>query len=648
MRISTIVLLVLALACPGLGQAQLHDKHWMFYQGGIPQLAASYCQTYLPPLQDNYKFGMSDMDFTASGLVVNTRCDSLRDLVLSSGYISMSDEAGNYLFSTDGKRVIDSTGNLMQNGDSLSFRAVIDFFRDLYNTSNVLVYTVGNIVCLPYPGHPGRYIIVEQTLVPEYDSALFNYVLRNRGLVYHVVDMAANNGRGALVQRYQPIPLPTDSLEGGNMKACRHANGRDWWIIQTGYKNNCYHRILLSPGGLDYLGKQYVGQFTGHPDRGEGFIPAFSPDGAYYARANYFNGGSFSVFTFDRQNGLLADEININPTTNMIEIPYAVEFSPSSKKLYVSSGIHLLQFDLSVYQRTFIEISEFAILDTINDPYIQYSHPLYGPSSSMNVFERMQLAPDGRIYMAPRPGMLISAIEAPDVQGAACSFNWFSAYTPTYPGVSLPNNPHYRLGALTGSICDTLGLSSLQSTSYWLDFGQVEAGSSTTLSIDVVSRVGYPASLDTLQYRQGTGVFSSSLALPTMLPKYDTLHYDVTFSPTASGYVEDTLELHSNYGVVRVRLTGNGISSVGTVASQAVSVQLYPNPASNTVTVYAQGAEIAQALLYSSRGELLKTQSIAQSKGQLDLAGLSPGLYLVELVLADGRRGISKLLVINY
>jgi hypothetical protein len=188
----------------------------------------------------------------------------------------------------------------------------------------------------------------------------------------------------------------------------------------------------------------------------------------------------------------------------------------------------------------------------------------------------------------------------------------------------------------------------LQSNSYWLDFGQVPTGQSNTLGIEVVSRVGYPASLDTLQYRQATGMFSTNLALPTMLPKYDTLRYDVTFSPTASGYVEDTLELHSNYGVVRVRLTGNGISSVGTVASQAVSVQLYPNPANNAVTVYAQGAEIAQALLYSSRGELLKTQSIAQSKGQLDLSILPAGVYFVELVLEDGRRGMEKLVVLSW
>jgi hypothetical protein len=565
--------------------------------------------------------------------------------------MSMSDAEGNYLFSTDGRQIISWDGTQLQGGDSLAgTRFWYRFVDSLQQTSNT--FCSGRVVCLPMPGNPQRYLLLEQEIGAMYYPLYFVHGYFNLGLLYHVIDMSANGGHGAVVQKNQGLYSPPgDTLEPGGLCATRHANGRDWWILQHGRQNNCYYRYLLDPSGIHYLGKQCTGQLLASFQSAGGLQPCFSPSGEYYFRPGGLN-NDVSLFEFDRCTGLLGNELHWYP--RLVQppswnYPVGCAFSASGKRLYVAMYRELNQysmepgqFDLPSLLASEVKVDSFSTFGTG-----QYMHPLYGPMYHWTNMFRMYLAPDGRIYFEPNffSGNLI---QYPEEQGAAVGYTWDGMYLPTGAGGGAPNHPHYRLGALTGSGCDTLGLSSLQSTSYWLDFGQVEAGSSATLGIDVVSRVGYPASLDTLLYRQATGVFSSSLALPTMLPKYDTLHYDVTFSPTSAGYVEDTLELYSNYGLVRVRLTGNGINSVGTVASQPVSVQLYPNPANNAVTVYAQGAEIAQALLYSSRGELLKTQSIAQSKGQLDLTGLPPGLYLVELVLADGRRGISKLLVINY
>ena len=43
------------------------------------------------------------------------------------------------------------------------------------------------------------------------------------------IDMTLNNGLGKVVLKDQV--LISDSLDYGKMTACRHANGRDWWII---------------------------------------------------------------------------------------------------------------------------------------------------------------------------------------------------------------------------------------------------------------------------------------------------------------------------------------------------------------------------------------------------------------------------------
>ena len=50
-----------------------------------------------------------------------------------------------------------------------------------------------------------------------------------------------------------------DTLDFGKLSACRHANGRDWWIIVARYTFNEFHRFLLTPTGLEWVGTQQIG-----------------------------------------------------------------------------------------------------------------------------------------------------------------------------------------------------------------------------------------------------------------------------------------------------------------------------------------------------------------------------------------------------
>jgi hypothetical protein len=619
----------------------------MFYQGNnyVENISASACDTNNYPTLATFgqrrAYGFGGIHYTNDTAEMFTLCDSIFPYTLGRTMTMMSDSSGNLLFHSNGLQLIDRSGQTMLNGDSLTPLP----YRDLYP----LAYgPLNTMLTLPYPGRVNQYIVLHQGHERYYQPPSVDSLPVTRYIYYSVVDMNLNGGLGAVTQKNVQVLVPADSMAVGNFTACRHANGRDWWVIQPGFRDSMYYILRIDSSGVFFSHSQ-VFETPGLYSYREGAGQAsFTPDAELYAR--YIATIGVKLYKFDRCSGSLSGELLIDgiPPELMLNSGIGgVAFSPSGKFMYVTNSNKLFQYDISKLDTTLIQASKYTVATRNADAYV---HPIYGNFPVWTGgFSWLQPTPDGKIVIGTGTSNLyLYQVGEPDSLGSACAYQRLGVFLPVWTGLALPLYPHYRLGALTGSACDTLGLSSLQSTSYWLDFGQVEAGSSATLGIDVVSWVGYPASLDTLQYRQATGVFSSSLALPAMLPKYDTLQYEVTFSPTSAGYVEDTLELHSNYGVVRVRLTGNGISSVGTVASQPVSVQLYPNPASNTVTVYAQGAEIAQALLYSSRGELLKTQSIALSKGQLDLAGLPPGLYLVELVLADGRRGISKLLVINY
>ena len=177
-------------------------------------------------------------------------------------------------------------------------------------------------------------------------------------------------------------------------------------------------------------------------------------------------------FDFDRCSGVISNPHVIYP--EITTFPYNRVFwegaySPNDSVFYATtsraSGNNygfLLQYDL-----TATDIS--ASCDTLDSATV--------PIGTGAV----RLAPDGKIYYSrayESPGvnsfpykdtmynyinMNLSVINEPDNPGAACNYQPFSFYLGgkrTYYG--LPNNPDYDLGALTGSVCDTLtGISPL-------------------------------------------------------------------------------------------------------------------------------------------------------------------------------------------
>ncbi|MEO8069327.1 MAG: T9SS type A sorting domain-containing protein, partial [Flavobacteriales bacterium] len=83
-----------------------------------------------------------------------------------------------------------------------------------------------------------------------------------------------------------------------------------------------------------------------------------------------------------------------------------------------------------------------------------------------------QLAPDGKIYISTGNGTFkLHVINQPDSLGLACDLVQHGIDLPTYWFNSLPNHPNYHLGALDGSICDSL------------EVGIVEAGLQLNISL---------------------------------------------------------------------------------------------------------------------------------------------------------------------
>jgi hypothetical protein len=75
---------------------------------------------------------------------------------------------------------------------------------------------------------------------------------------------------------------------------------------------------------------------------------------------------------------------------------------------------------------------------------------------------RMQLGPDNKLYIDIFNGgsQWLHVIHQPDSPGIACNYD-DTAISFTYPiSSTMPNIPHYEIGAMVGSACDTLSTNS--------------------------------------------------------------------------------------------------------------------------------------------------------------------------------------------
>lgn len=235
--------------------AQKHDYVWLFGYS----------------TQDNPKdsvFGTSMLDFNEYGSDNFIQFLGKSKMDFDATCSSISDAEGNYLFSYNGKYIEDASFQPMQNGLDLSESGDED--GDLFPQQSLI---------LPLPGSKSKYVLFHQTW--KYIDQLIS--IAGFRLYYSVIDMEANNGLGAVVERKNL--LIQDTADIGKIAATKHANGRDWWVIYPEYNSKNYQRMLLTPSGIEIMPKIRTGM-----RHREGLGQAhFSPDGTKYAKFSAIN-----------------------------------------------------------------------------------------------------------------------------------------------------------------------------------------------------------------------------------------------------------------------------------------------------------------------------------------------------------------------
>ena len=351
---------------------------------------------------------------------------------LGGANTGMSDWFGNLLFYSNYFSILNSNHQIMDNGDSIA--SGTSYFNSDNTTGCPMPQTV---LALPKPSSLYNYYLFNTV----YDWGGAGGIMSVR-LIVSEIDMSANGGLGKVTQKN--IPIINDTIGGGMLTACRHGNGRDWWVLVREYMSNRFHRLLISPAGITDMGTQIIGDNV-FDLAGQAI---FSPDGSKFVICGVWNQSNIAelyFYDFDRCSGLLSNPKHFQvPQTTSI-VPTGIAISPNNRFLYLTSTNDVQQLDFNN-----IEMVANRITVASNDGF---QDSIFGNLS----FRAMYLAPDEKIYIGHNGIRYLSVINSPNLLGVSCNVNQHSVKLKTVNlDGSIPNFPHYRLGREIGSACDTI------------------------------------------------------------------------------------------------------------------------------------------------------------------------------------------------
>jgi hypothetical protein len=387
---------------------------------------------------------VSSMDFRDDSIAFHFIAND-DSTTLFKSTANICDKTGNFLFFTNGKSVFDRYGKRMLNGDSLSFNN-----KNSWAGMDSGAPNDQGVMILPKPGSDHLYYLFHfipgDTFFSVYGKPILGYPTPSIGyslplsLYYSLVDMNANLGLGEVVEKN--VRVWRGLACASKMTAVKHANGRDWWIIRHGWRDNKYIKFLLTPDTvlgpyIQNIGPAYEQNNIAIDYYG---TSVFNQEGTQMASVNGYS--PTVVLDFDRCSGEFSNPLVIQNSLADTTIlgGMGLAFSPNGRFLYVNTMYLLNQYDLWSA--------------TPND-----SVELYKVDSTDWYFMHQQrLGPDGKIYISTYHGGTshLHVINHPDSLGLACGFTFQGQQCMASNTGNLPNMVNYKLGPAIGSGCDTI------------------------------------------------------------------------------------------------------------------------------------------------------------------------------------------------
>ncbi|MEO5572320.1 MAG: T9SS type A sorting domain-containing protein [Bacteroidia bacterium] len=400
-----LMILVLMLF-PVLGMAQGFNHQWLLgnqWLSSVPK-ARMFFDTSSYTLQTEY-----------------------RKMPFEGTEASICDANGNFLMSSNGVWIANANNDTMLNGSGLNPGGTTSLYP------HCLLLTYANIF-IPFPGDSSKYILFHHT-----DSTFSNSYATYQ-IFTTTVDLTLDGGLGGIISKNNIVLA--DTLNWG-LAACKHANGRDWWIVCQKENSDIIIEMLLTPNGITNISYQSLGVPIARFNVTQ---PTFSQDGSKFAYNRYdpsTGDESVIIADFDRCTGLFSNAHNI-PVTLGTSV-WGLAFSASANYVYACSNNYIFQVNVTT-----------LLVDTV----ATYDGFCYPNSPWCTTFWNMYLAANGKIYVTSGSGVQhIHEMNYPDSTGFACDMQQHAIFLGVWNLRAVPNYPNYYLGPVAGSVCDSLGLS---------------------------------------------------------------------------------------------------------------------------------------------------------------------------------------------
>lgn len=348
---------------------------------------------------------------------------------------NICNSSGRLILASNGYNVLDSNKNFLDGLDSIGGRESMKIHDGIGKYCQYSIFL---------PISNGIYYFVNNSASDSY----INYYLNTPGLdfnfdelMYCKIDINGNGGAGKTLQREVKI-IEHDTLSNTQMMACRHANGKDWWLIKQGRVNHRMYKFLFTQDSVfDYGTQSFPGvEFSKWNNGGQSM---FSQDGKKYATTCR---GTSKIFVadFDRCTGLLTnpklypiDTLNAHNPVDSTQEDFFTEglaFSPNGRFIYVYMYYNIQQLDLWDAD-TSTQWSVVAELDTTWEAFQSYSGMYLGPDS------KLYIGNWGSVYCKQ-----MSYFNSPNEKGLASDFCPRCLRFPKYGVSRPPTMPNYDLG----------------------------------------------------------------------------------------------------------------------------------------------------------------------------------------------------------
>jgi hypothetical protein len=558
------------------------------------------------------------------------------------GCASISNSVGNLLFYTDGITVYNQLHALMANGNGLNG-----------NSS-----TTQSAIIVKKPASTNIYYIFTQEA-----TAGAN------GLSYSEVDMSLASGMGSVtVKNYS---LYTPSCE--KITAIRHCNGVDTWVVSHDWGSNNFRTYLITAAGVSLTPVVSVSgtSTNGNSVRTIGQMKV-SPNGKKIGLTVYDNTftGPVELHDFNSATGIVTNALFLGDFMNN----YGCEFSPDGTLFYsgISSG-NIMQWNICAGSTAAI-LSSSIIIPT-----------------SIDIVGQMQLASNGKIYIARGSTNFLSLINFPNLSGTACGYidngqllgsgtsfyglpnfiNSFFKAAPT-PFTFTATCSNYSFTAAPISTLNAgCGASANPVTNILWNFGDPGSGAANTSTLSNPTHnypgtgtytaqliLYYACSSDTLK-----AVLSATNANPNLsvtgtytICKGDKRVYTVsgantytwstgaqttTISPSptiTTVYSVTGSSTNTCKGSKQFTVTVNKCTELSDQISKETLFNLFPNP--NHGILNLETTVLINLTLRNQLGEIVFEKSFESGEHTIDLSHLSVGIYIAKIVSDQGEKNI--------